>query len=200
LEQKSVALKSESPPLLKLGLEIGPLLIFFGTNAYAGIYNATAAFMVATVFALAGSKILLKRIAPVAIISAGFVIVFGSLTLYLKDDTFIKMKVTVINLLFAAMLGAGLYFGRPLLKFALGEVMHLRDEGWRILTLRWMGFFTGIAVLNEIIWRSTDTNTWIKFKSFGIIPLTFLFMMSQFPLLMKYQLEEKVAETDGNSS
>jgi intracellular septation protein len=116
--------------------------------------------------------------------------VFGFLTIYLQDATFIKIKPTILNSLFAFILAAGLYFERPVLKFALGEVMQLRDEGWRVLTLRWIGFFIFLAILNEIVWRNFSTDTWVSFKSFGVMPLTFLFMMAQITLIMKYQTPE----------
>jgi intracellular septation protein len=129
-----------------------------------------------------------------ALVTGVFVMIFGFLTIYLQDDTFIKIKPTIMNLLFAGILGTGLFFRRLLLKYALGEVMQLKEEGWRILTLRWIGFFVVLAILNEIVWRNYSTGTWVAFKSFGIMPLTFLFMMSQITLIMKYQIPEVSSE------
>jgi intracellular septation protein len=121
--------------------------------------------------------------------------IFGFLTIYLHDDTFIKIKPTIVNTLFAVILSAGLYFRRPVLKFALGEILQMREEGWRLLTLRWIGFFIFLAVLNEVIWRNFSTDAWVSYKSFGMIPLTFFFMMSQITLIMRYQISEVSSET-----
>jgi intracellular septation protein len=150
--------------------------------------------MAATLVSLVASRILLKRIPVLALVTGVFVMFFGFLTIYLQDETFIKIKPTIVNAIFASILSAGLYFRRPVLQFALGEVMKLREEGWRILTLRWIGFFALLAVLNEIVWRNFETSTWVAFKSFGIMPLSFLFMMAQVPLLMKYQVQEAPAQ------
>jgi intracellular septation protein len=191
--------KHDFTPLLKLALEVGPLAIFFITNAKFGIFYATAAFMVATAVSLLTSRIFLKRIPVLALVTGVFVMFFGFLTIYLHDDTFIKIKPTIVNTLFAVILSAGLYFRRPVLKLALGEVMKLNEEGWRILTLRWAAFFMFLAILNEIVWRSFETPTWVAFKSFGIMPLTFLFMMAQLPVLMKHQIQETPAPEAGEA-
>jgi intracellular septation protein len=187
--------KHDFTPLLKLALEVGPLAIFFVMNTRLGIFYATAAFMVATAVSLITSRLLLKRIPVLALVTGVFVMIFGFLTIYLHDDTFIKIKPTIVNTLFAVILSAGLYFRRPVLKLALGEVMKLQEEGWRILTMRWTAFFVVLAIVNEIVWRNFETSTWVAFKSFGIMPLTFLFMMAQLPVLMKYQIEETPPET-----
>jgi intracellular septation protein len=179
--------------LIKLALEIGPLGLFFLVNGKYGIFAATGAFMVATVISLTGSLILMKRLPIMPLVTGVFVLVFGGLTLYLQNDMFIKMKPTIVNLLFAGALGTGLAFGRSLMKIVLGEVIQLYDEGWRILTLRWTGFFLFLAILNEIIWRLFSTEFWAAFKLFGVMPITFLFMMSQIGLLQKYQLQQEAA-------
>lgn len=181
--------------MLKLALEVGPLVIFFIMNARLGIFYATGAFMVATAASLLTSRILYKRVPVLALVTGVFVMVFGFLTIYLHDDTFIKVKPTVVNALFAGILAAGLYFKRPLLKLALGEVLQLKEEGWRILTFRWIGFFLFLALLNEIVWRNFSTPVWVGFKSFGIMPLTFIFMMSQITLIMKHQIEDASPKT-----
>jgi intracellular septation protein len=177
-------------PLLKLVLELGPLVIFFVANNRYEIFTATGAFMVATVISLVASRLILKRIPIMPLVTGAFVLVFGTLTLYLQDDVFIKMKPTIVNILFATALGGGLYFGRSLMKMLLGDVIHLQDQGWRILTTRWVWFFLALAVLNEIVWRNFSTDSWVAFKTFGIMPLTFLFMMAQIGLLQKYQIAE----------
>lgn len=190
----AVKTKLDLTPLVKLALEVGPLTIFFVANNRFGIFYATAVFMVATVFSLVASRVFLKRVPILALVTGVFVMVFGFLTIYLQDDTFIKVKPTIVNSLFAVILAAGLYFRRPILKLALGEVMQLQDEGWRILTLRWMGFFALLACLNEVVWRNFSTDTWVSFKSFGIMPLTFVFMMTQVTLIMKYQIADSEAK------
>ncbi len=177
-------------PFLKLALEVGPLAVFFITNGKFGIFYATASFMAATLISLVTSRIFLKRIPVLAIVMGVFVMVFGFLTIYLHDDTFIKIKPTVVNTLFAFILAAGLYFRRPVLKLALGEILQMQDEGWRLLTLRWIGFFMFLAILNELIWRNFSTDTWVSFKSFGLMPLTFFFMMFQITLIMRHQISE----------
>jgi intracellular septation protein len=186
--------KSEVSPLLKLALEVGPLAIFFIMNGQLGIFYATAFFMVATLISLVTSRIFLKRIPMLALVTGVFVMVFGFLTIYLHDDTFIKIKPTIVNSLFAVILAAGLYFRRPVLKLALGEVLQMRDEGWRLLTVRWIGFFIFLALLNEAIWRNFSTDAWVSFKSFGMLPLTFFFMMSQITLIMRYQIPDVSSE------
>ena len=187
---KALKAKQDFTPLLKLALEVGPLALFFVLNAKFGIFYATGGFMVATVLALSISRIVFKRIPLIALVMGIFVMIFGFLTIYLQDDTFIKIKPTIVNSLFAVILAAGLYFRRPVLKLALGEVMQLEEEGWRKLTLRWIVFFIFLAILNEAVWRNFSTPTWVAFKSFGIIPLTFLFMMSQITLIMRHQISD----------
>jgi intracellular septation protein len=184
----------DSGSLLKFALEVGPLAVFFIMNSRFGIFYATAAFMVATTVSLVTSRVFFKRIPILALVTGVFVMIFGFLTIYLHDDTFIKIKPTIVNSLFAVILGAGLYFRRPVLKFALGEILHMRDEGWRLLTVRWIGFFIFLAILNEIIWRNFSTDAWVSFKSFGMMPLSFIFMLSQITLIMKYQISEVASD------
>jgi len=186
--------KRDVNPLLKLVLEVGPLAVFFITNGKFGIFYATASFMAATLISLITSRIFLKRIPVLALVTGVFVMIFGFLTIYLHDDTFIKIKPTVVNTLFAFILAAGLYFRRPVLKLAFGEILQMREEGWRLLTLRWIGFFLFLAVLNEVVWRNFSTDTWVSFKSFGLMPLTFFFMMFQITLIMRHQISEVSSE------
>ncbi len=176
-------------PLLKFALEMGPLVIFFVANGKAGIYVATAAFMVATFAALALMWVLARKIAVMPLISAAVVLVFGTLTLWLQDDHFIKLKPTMVNALFGGALLGGLAFGRPLLPYVLGDVFRLKPEGWRRLTIRWGVFFLAMAVLNEIVWRTVSTDAWVAFKTFGYLPMTFIFALAQAPLLNRYALE-----------
>lgn len=173
--------------LIKLAVELGPLIVFFLANSQFGIFAGTGAFMVATVIALIVSRAVLGRIPTMPLVSGVFVIVFGGLTLWLQDDHFIKLKPTIVNALFAAILLGGLAAGRSLLKLVFEDVMHLNDEGWRKLTFRWGVFFIALALLNEIIWRNFSTDFWVSFKVFGIMPLTFVFALSQIGLLKKHE-------------
>lgn len=173
--------------LIKLVVEFGPLLVFFVANSRYGIYTGTGAFMVATVISLIASRTLLGRIAVMPLITSVFVLVFGGLTLWLQDDHFIKIKPTMVNSLFAAILFVGLATGRLFLKIVFGEVMRLTDQGWRILTFRWAFFFVFLAGLNEVMWRFFSTDTWVAFKVFGIMPITFIFALCQIGILKKYE-------------
>jgi intracellular septation protein len=182
-------------PGLKLALDLGPLVLFFIGNARFGIFPATAIFMVAVLAALAISYALTRRLPVMALISAVIVTVFGGLTLVLHDETFIKMKPTLIYALFGATLLFGLATRKPLLEMVFDSVFSLKEEGWRKLTLRWCLFFFAMAVLNEIVWRTTSTDTWVSFKVFGAVPLTFLFAAAQYPLLMRYDASEETKES-----
>ncbi|MFL5002191.1 MAG: septation protein A [Xanthobacteraceae bacterium] len=181
-------------PALKLALDIGPLILFFIGNARWGIFPATAIFMVAILVALAVSYALIRRLPVMALISAVIVTVFGGLTLVLHDETFIKVKPTIIYALFGATLLFGLISRKPLLEMVFDSVFHLTEEGWRKLTLRWCVFFFAMAVLNEFVWRNFSTDTWVSFKLFGAVPLTFLFAAAQYPLLMKHDASSDAAE------
>jgi intracellular septation protein len=203
--------KPRLSPGLKLLLDLGPLLIFFFANSRpelfapllapflpdailtgerAGIFVATAVFIPAILAALAISYALTRHIAIMPVVTAVIVVVFGGLTLMLQNETFIKLKPTLVYLLFAATLLGGLAFKKPLLGMVFDSVFNLTDEGWRKLTRRWGLFFVAMAVLNEIVWRNVSTDTWVSFKVFGFLPLTFLFAAAQFPLLQKYAVPE----------
>lgn len=183
-------------PVIKLAFEFLPLITFFAIYNLYDIYTATASFMVAILLSLIGSKIVLKKIPVMPLVTGVFVMVFGTLTLVLQDDTFIKIKPTIVNVTFASVLAGGLYFGRSFLKLVLEHVIQLQEEGWRKLTIRWAIFFLFLAVLNEIVWRNFSESTWVDFKTFGVMPITFLFMMSQIGLLQKYQLAEETASNE----
>ncbi|MCB1482522.1 MAG: septation protein A [Rhodobiaceae bacterium] len=179
---------------LRLITELGPLVVFFLANWKAGIFWATGLFMAATAIALAASYIRMRTVPVMPLVTGVFVLIFGGLTLWLQDETFIKLKPTIVNLCFASILAGGLAFKRPLLKIVFASVFALDDEGWRKLTIRWMIFFVVLAILNEIVWRSFSTDTWVSFKVFGIMPLTFVFSLAQLPLLKQHALEESPAE------
>jgi intracellular septation protein len=183
--------KSEKslPSWARILVEWGPLIAFFIANARAGIFWGTGIFMVATAIALAVSWTWTRKLALVPLIGAVFVAVFGGLTLWLQNDTFIKVKVTLVNLLFGTVLLIGLAFGKQFLKLILGDALKMDDEGWRILTLRWGLFFFALALLNEIVWRTVSTDVWVNFKVFGILPITLLFALSQAPLMNRHLIE-----------
>ena len=190
-EEKSENLK---PQFIKLGLELGPLVIFFIVNARADIFAATAWFMGAMVISLTLSWLILKRVAVMPLVTGVVVLVFGGLTLYLQDDTFIKMKPTIVNVMFGSVLLGGMVFGQSLLKYVFGDVYKLKPGGWSALTLRWGLFFFVLAVLNEVVWRNFSTDFWVAFKVWGIMPLTIVFSMFQLPLLTKFALVPEAAE------
>lgn len=193
--------QAASSPILKFFLEMGPLIVFFLAN-YKGewlinnvglfknfhkpIFPATAIFMVAIIIALSLSWILTRKIPIMPLISGIFVLVFGFLTLWLHNDTFIKMKPTIINSLFAILLFGGMFFKKPLLRYVLDSTLKLDELGWQKLTYRWAFFFIFLALLNEIIWRNFSDNFWTSFKVFGVMPITVVFMLTQMPLILKH--------------
>ena len=183
--------KKKLNPILKLVLDIGPLVLFFAANSKFGIFAATGTFMVAALIALAVGYVMTRRIEVMTVVTAIIVVIFGSLTLVLHDETFIKLKPTIIYLLFGGTLLGGLLLGKSLLGVLFDQMFQLSDEGWRKLTWRWTLFFFALAVLNEIVWRTQSTDFWVSFKLFGVVPLTFLFGALQYPLLMKYAAEKK---------
>ena len=204
--------KKQLNPFLKLVLDLGPLLLFFFANAKpalfapwvaplipaavatgerSGIFVATAVFMIAILVALAISYVLTRRLPVMAMVSAVVVVVFGGATLIFQNETFIKLKPTIIYLLFAGTLFGGLIFRKQLLATVFDQMFHLTAEGWRKLTVRWALFFLVLAVLNEIVWRTQSTDTWVTFKVFGVMPLTFVFAALQYPLLMKHDASPK---------
>ncbi|MEK9946981.1 MAG: septation protein A [Alphaproteobacteria bacterium] len=176
-------------PFLKFMLDLGPLAVFFIANARADIFVATGAFMIAIVVSLGISYSIERRLPLLPVVTAVMVLAFGTLTLILNDETFIKLKPTIANVLIAAALFVGLAIGRPFLKVVLGTVFELDEEGWRKLTWRWAWFFLFLALLNEIVWRTMSTDMWVNFKVFGIMPITILFSLSQLRLLQRYKLE-----------
>ncbi len=198
-------------PFLKLALEMGPLMVFFLSNSkpelirpllrpllpasllegpQSNIFVATAAFMIAMLLSLILTKWLLKKLPIMPLVSGVVVLIFGGLTLYLKDDLFIKLKPTIVNSMFGAVLLGGLAFGKPLLPYVLDSVFKLTGEGWKKLTFRWGVFFFVLAAINEGVWRMFSTDFWVSFKVWGVMPITIVFAMSQMGLLQRYALNE----------
>src|SRR5689334_23640256 len=157
--------KTQPHPLFKLATEVGPLIVFFIFNAKFHLFVATGAFMVAIVAAMIASYVVTKHVPLMALVTGIIVLIFGTLTLVLHDETFIKVKPTIIYTLFALVLGGGLLFNRSFIAIMFDQMFNLTTTGWRMLTLRWALFFAGMAVLNEIVWRTQSTNFWVGFKA-----------------------------------
>ena len=174
-------------PKLKFALELGPLALFFLSYWKLGIMWATAVMVVTALVTLVVSYVLLRRLPIMPVVTAVIVVIFGGLTWYFNNPVFIKMKPTVLYSLFSAALFFGLAFRRPILQVMFDGALHLTEAGWRILTWRWAFFFLGLAVLNEIVWRSVTESHWVAFKTFGFLPLTVLFAMAQTPVVMKHE-------------
>ena len=187
--------KTEPSGGARLLIDLGPLLVFFLTNYLAPvpdvlrIFVATGAFMAAMIAAMVYSQLRFRRISPLLLFSGFMVIVLGGLTIWLRNETFIKMKPTVYYLLVSGLLAFGLATGRPLLKAVLGSTYPgLDDAGWVKLTRNWALFFAGMAVLNESVWRNSSTDFWVGFKLWGAIPLTLLFAAANVPMLLRHGL------------
>jgi intracellular septation protein len=180
------------PTGMKLLIELAPLALFFVAYSRFDIYMATGVLMAATVASLVASKILLGKLSLMPLVTGAFVLFFGALTLWFSNETFIKIKPTIVYLCFAAPLLGGLLFRKSLLSHVLGEAITLDAAGWRTLTLRWGVFFIVLAVLNELVWRNFSTSVWVSMKSFGFIPLTILFAVSQAPLMVRHKAQPQV--------
>jgi intracellular septation protein len=179
----------------RLLIDLGPLLVFFAANYFAPVpgpakvFVATGAFMAAMILAMLYSYARFRTISPLLWFSGVMVVALGGLTIWLHDETFIKMKPTIYYLLVAALLAFGLMTGRPLLKSVLGSAYPGLDEtGWTKLTRNWAIFFIVMAGVNEAVWRNSSTDFWIGFKIWGAIPLTFIFAIANVPMLMKHGL------------
>lgn len=203
--------KPDVNPVLKFALELGPLLVFFFVNSRGEklaesfpilakfgdpIFMATGLFMIAMVISLALSLVLTKSIPIMPLVTLGVVLIFGGLTLYLQDEIFIKMKPTIVNVLFGSALFIGLFFGKSVLKYVFGAAFNLKEEGWQILTRRWGMFFFFLAALNEVVWRNYSTDFWVAFKVWGTMPITMIFAIVQMGVVTKYALSEESDEGD----
>src|SRR3546814_659345 len=180
---------------LKLAIDFGPLLAFFIANSLAGVFTATAAFMAATAVAMLVSKMKMGRVSPMLWLSGVMVLGFGGLTLWLHNETFIKVKPTIVYVMFASILFFGLISGKPTLKIVLETAYPGLDEaGWHKLTRNWGLFFIAMALLNEAVWRTQSTDFWIAFKLWGVVPLSLVFAMAQAPILLKHGLKLRSEE------
>ena len=203
--------KSDINPVLKFALELGPLLVFFFVNSRGEklaesfpilaqfgepIFMATGLFMVAMVISLVLSLVLTKTIPIMPLVTLVVVLIFGGLTLYLQNEIFIKMKPTIVNVLFGSALFIGLFFGKSVLKYVFGAAFNLKEEGWLILTKRWGMFFFFLAVLNEVVWRNYSTDFWVAFKVWGTMPITMVFAIVQMGVVTKYAVSDEEGEED----
>jgi intracellular septation protein len=175
----------EIPQGLKLALDFAPLIAFFAAYKLAGMYWATGIIIALTLISVAIGFALTGRVAKFPLFGAILITVMGGLTLYLQNDTFVKMKPTAANLLFVAVLTGGLFSDRLFLKDMLGTAMELPDKAWRVLTWRWAWFFAALAVLNEFVWRNFSEGTWVNFKVFGLMGLTLAFAAVNAPFMMR---------------
>ncbi len=185
---KAPQMPRKLPPSLKLLLDFAPLGVFFIAYKLGGLMAATVAIMVVTAISIGVIYAVERTLALAPLITGGVVMVMGGLTIALHDDHFIKLKPTIVNLAFAAILLSGAFIGkRGLLKYVLDVAFQLTDEGWIILSRRWGFFFLFLAALNEVIWRNFSEAFWVNFKVFGMFTLTIAFAVSQFRLVEKYK-------------
>ncbi len=193
---KAPADKREPAAGLKLAIDLGPLLVYLVAYwATKNIVLSTGIFMAATLAAIVGSWITVRRVSAMLLFSGAMVLVFGGLTVWLHDATFIKMKPTVYYLMVAAILGFGLFTDRPTLKLVLGQAYPgLSDLGWTKLTRNWALFFVAMAIANEAVWRTTSMEFWLGYKLWGAMPATILFALANVPMLMKHGLTTEKAE------
>lgn len=188
--------RKPAPRWLRPVVDYGPLAVFFVAYLKFGLFAATAGLMAATAVVLVLSLAIERRLPMVPLVTAAVVGVFGGLTLWLHDETFIKVKPTIVQILFAAVLFGGLAFGRLFLKSLLGTTISMDDAGWRTLTVRYGWFFLAMAGLNEVVWRTQSTDFWVTFKVFGIAGLTVLFALSQIPVMTRHHVDKEKDPAD----
>ena len=195
-----MATTSQAPSWLAPLTDYAPLAVFFATYVLYDLMTATGALVVATLLALALGYAAARRVPLIALLTASLVCIFGGLTLLFSDDTFIKMKPTIVQLLFAAALGVGLAIGRSPLRAMLGHAIDINAAGWRKLSWRFAGFFVAMAGLNEIVWRTQSEAFWVNFKVFGLLALTLLFTLAQMRLIQRHRGSETEAGSTGRGA
>jgi intracellular septation protein len=186
------------PQGLKLALELGPLALFFIANQKFGIFVATATLMAGVLVTLGVSWGVTRRLPVMPVVTAILVLVFGALTFWLQDETFIKLKVTILYSMFGLALIGALWFDKLLLPIIFDAAFHIDEAGWRKLTWRWGFFFFFLAGLNEVLRRILSTDAWVNFKVFGILPLTFLFVLTQMPLVFRHEIKPEEDNTEAH--
>lgn len=186
-------MSTQRPGWVKPVIEYGPVVLFFISYKAWGLMPATAVLVIASVIAVAVGFALSRRMAWAPVVTTAIVVVFGGLTLIFKDETFVKMKPTIVEGLFAVTLWTGLLLKRPLLQHVMGQGLRLDQAGWRKLEFRFALFCAALAVLNEIVWRTQSTDTWVNFK-LSLIVLTMLFMATQLPMIRKHMLPDEPAK------
>lgn len=178
--------------LKKFLIEMGPLLVFFAVNYKFGLVGATIALMITTPISVGLYWLMFKKVPTMPLVTAAVVIIFGGLTIYMDDTFFIKIKPTIVFLLFAGGLLGALAFGRSLMKVALGEAVQMTDRGWVLMSLHWGLFFLLMAGLNEFVWRNFSEDSWVTFKVFGVLPITLIFSVLQLILIRHHVIEPEV--------
>lgn len=178
-------------PHIKTFLDLFPIAIFFVAYKVFGIITATFAIIITTLISLAIIYLLEKRIAMAPLVTGVIVTIFGGLTIWFNNEMFLKLKPTIVNLIFAAILLGGYFIKKGLIKHVLGAAFNLSEENWRILSLRWGIFFLAMALLNEYVWRNYPTDIWVDFKVFGLISITMIFAITQSPFIVKHQISEE---------
>ncbi len=184
------------PGIVKTLVDLGPLIIFYVAESYSDIFVATGFLMVACTIAFIVSWTMARKIAILPILTLVFALIFGGFTLLFEDATFIKIEVTITNALLGIFLVGGMFFQKSLLKVIFGDFAELTKEGWDKITWRMGWFFIVIAILNEIVWRSVETDLWVDFRVFGILGLTFAFLISQIPMTMRHMVDETTDDTN----
>ncbi len=184
------------PPIVKTLVDIGPLIVFYIAESYSGIFVATGYLMIACTIAFIISWTQLRKIALLPLLTLAFALIFGGFTLMFEDDSFIKIEVTITNALLGLFLTIGMFFNKSLLKLLFGDFTDLNQQGWNKITWRMGWFFIAIATLNEIVWRSVETDIWVNFRVFGILGLTLLFLLSQIPMTLRHMVSDAPDETN----
>jgi intracellular septation protein len=190
----------ELPQGIKLALDFAPLLGFFVAYKLGGVYWATGAIILLTLASLVAGYAMTGRLAKFPLYSGILITIMGGLTLYLQNDAFVKMKPTAANLVFAIILGGGLLANRIYLKDLLGSSISLPETAWRTLTWRWTAFFLALAAANEYVWRNLGEETWVNFKVFGLMGLTFLFVLANLPFMARHMKDETTSSAEDQKS